>query len=101
MLHKVTRREAEFIREAADGVLDAPGFADGGGRIFRPPLGDDDGPIAPVAATGRANCRECGERIAAGVDAVVFGFSPTGSIWAAGRAYVHAAPCRDYPEEDD
>lgn len=101
MKNLVTREEAALIRHvAADGhpvhAPDTEGF-----RIWQPPnsAGHDD-PIGVVSASGRAGCRECGETIAAAEDAIVFGFSPTGAVWNVGRAYIHAAPCRDYTEEE-
>lgn len=97
MIHRVTREEAAAIRDLVAGRVEEVASA----RIFRPPLGDlGDAPISVVPASGRAACRECGETIESGEDALAFGFSPTGAVWAAGRAYIHAAPCRDYPEEE-
>lgn len=64
-------------------------------RIFEPA----DGPIRYVEASGRARCRECGEPIAKGERAVVFGFdaratSETSSSWGRlAAAYVHAEEC--------
>lgn len=108
MKHLVTREEAALVRAAAAGRLDVPSVSDGPGRIFRPliaggALGDE--PIAVVAASGRSGCRECGDTIPAGEDAIVFGFDPFAvedmTRWARlQRAYLHAAACRDYPEED-
>lgn len=97
MRHRITRGEATAIRDLVDGRIEEIPSS----RIFRPPLGDlGDAPISVVAASGRSGCRECGETIAAGEDAIVFGFSPTGAVWAVGRAYLHRDSCRDYPEED-
>lgn len=97
MKHRITRSEADALRWLAQ-PGDPRVFS---ARIWRAPnaSGRDD-PIGIVSASGRAGCRECGETIEKAADAIVFGFSPTGSAWDVGRAYIHAAPCRVYPEED-
>lgn len=104
MKHLVTREEAALVRYVAEGgdPLDQP---DASWRIYQPGEGEA---IAAVEASGRASCRECGETIEKGAPAILFGFDaladpdgPTARSWARlARAYIHAAPCRDYPEED-
>lgn len=70
---------------------DAVGMLDADGRIFQPP----DGLIrVEPRSNSRASCRCCGDAIAEGVDAVVFGFaSLPGGVGHVIVAYVHADPC--------
>jgi hypothetical protein len=87
-VYYVTDREAEVVRDLADG-----GRGDGGlVRIWAPP----DGPVEIVDGSGRADCRLCGRRIHRDERAVRFGLltNPPGDRVVA--AYIHA----DCPEED-
>lgn len=103
MKHLVTREEAAIVRYFAagggDDPLDQPGAS---WRIYQPGEGEA---IGVVPASGRAGCRECGALIEAGEDAIVFGFDSLADVDTPSfgarlaRAYIHAAPCRDYPEE--
>lgn len=55
--------------------------------FFRPPSGDPIGRVTRIDS--RATCRECGETITAGQEAVVFGYEATPQARVV-AAYVHS-----------
>lgn len=49
-------------------------------------------PLEVRAATGRARCKMCGEKIAHGQPAITFVYSE-GSSYTSQRVYIHYEPC--------
>lgn len=49
-------------------------------------------PLEVVAASGRARCKMCGEKILRGVPTITFVYSE-GSSYTSQRVYIHYAPC--------